>query len=202
MKPSPWPSLAPPITALLLLALLLAPACVEQHAAPPADLADAPADTSPDADATPDAAPDTTGEADSDAPDVPAVPALAMDFAARDDLFAAPFPSEHRRRPDGGVDLTGYPGVASSAFVGGLVELIERDADGFGVSSAIFLRSGVALDPTSLPSLGELSLQGKSNLQAPWLGFSAFFTFAIMLSLLVFIFEGVRDAFDPRKTFR
>ncbi|WP_126974920.1 ABC transporter permease [Frigidibacter oleivorans] len=55
--------------------------------------------------------------------------------------------------------------------------------------------------PSSMPSLGELSLQGKSNLQAPWLGLSAFFTFAIMLSLLVFIFEGVRDAFDPRKTF-
>lgn len=56
--------------------------------------------------------------------------------------------------------------------------------------------------PSSAPSLGELTLQAKNNLQAPWLGFSAFFTFAIMLSLLVFIFEGVRDAFDPRKTFR
>ncbi|MFC2968470.1 ABC transporter permease [Acidimangrovimonas pyrenivorans] len=55
--------------------------------------------------------------------------------------------------------------------------------------------------PSSAPSLGELTLQAKQNLQAPWLGFSAFFTFAIMLSLLVFIFEGVRDAFDPRKTF-
>ncbi len=55
--------------------------------------------------------------------------------------------------------------------------------------------------PSSAPSLGELTLQAKNNLQAPWLGFSAFFTFAIMLSLLVFIFEGVRDAFDPRKTF-
>jgi microcin C transport system permease protein len=55
--------------------------------------------------------------------------------------------------------------------------------------------------PASAPSLGELTLQAKQNLQAPWLGFSAFFTFAIMLSLLVFIFEGVRDAFDPRKTF-
>jgi len=49
--------------------------------------------------------------------------------------------------------------------------------------------------------LGEMTLQAKQNLQAPWLGFTAFFTFAIMLSLLVFIFEGVRDAFDPRKTF-
>ncbi|MCK0149860.1 ABC transporter permease [Marivita sp. S6314] len=55
--------------------------------------------------------------------------------------------------------------------------------------------------PSSAPSLGELTLQAKQNLQAPWLGFTAFFVFALMLSLLVFIFEGVRDAFDPRKTF-
>ncbi|WP_272007994.1 ABC transporter permease [Roseovarius sp. ZX-A-9] len=55
--------------------------------------------------------------------------------------------------------------------------------------------------PSSAPSLGELTLQAKRNLQAPWLAFTAFFAFAIMLSLLVFIFEGVRDAFDPRKTF-
>jgi len=55
--------------------------------------------------------------------------------------------------------------------------------------------------PSSSPSLGELTLQAKQNLQAPWLAFTAFFAFAIMLSLLVFIFEGVRDAFDPRKTF-
>jgi len=55
--------------------------------------------------------------------------------------------------------------------------------------------------PSSAPSLGEMTLQAKQNLQAPWLGFTAFFAFAIMLSLLVFIFEGVRDAFDPRKTF-
>lgn len=56
--------------------------------------------------------------------------------------------------------------------------------------------------PSSSPSLGQLSRQAQQNLQAPWLGFTAFFTFAIMLSLLVFVFEGVRDAFDPRKTFR
>ncbi len=52
------------------------------------------------------------------------------------------------------------------------------------------------------PSLGELALQGKKYLQDPHLAVSAFFTFAIMLSLMVFVFEGVRDAFDPRKTFR
>ncbi len=56
--------------------------------------------------------------------------------------------------------------------------------------------------PSSSPSLGELTRQAKANLQAPWLGFTAFFTFTILLSLLVFIFEGVRDAFDPRKTFK
>lgn len=54
--------------------------------------------------------------------------------------------------------------------------------------------------PPSYPSLGELALQGKENVNAPWLGFSAFVTFAFMLSLLVFIFEGVRDAYDPRKS--
>lgn len=81
--------------------------------------------------------------------------------------------------------LTMLPFIVTGA-IGGLAAL---DYLGYGL-------------PASLPSLGELALQGKSNLQAPWLGFSAFFTFAIMLSLLVFIFEGVRDAFDPRKTFR
>jgi microcin C transport system permease protein len=55
--------------------------------------------------------------------------------------------------------------------------------------------------PASAPSLGELTQQAKQNLQAPWLAFTAFATFSIMLSLLVFISEGVRAAFDPRKTF-
>jgi microcin C transport system permease protein len=67
------------------------------------------------------------------------------------------------------------------------------------LASLDFLGFGL---PSSSPSLGELTLQAKQNLQAPWLGFTAFFTYAIMLSLLVFIFEGVRDAFDPRKTFQ
>jgi microcin C transport system permease protein len=66
------------------------------------------------------------------------------------------------------------------------------------LASLDFLGFGL---PSSAPSLGELTLQAKQNLQAPWLAFTAFFAFAIMLSLLVFIFEGIRDAFDPRKTF-
>jgi microcin C transport system permease protein len=59
---------------------------------------------------------------------------------------------------------------------------------------------GLGLPPGS-PSLGELLSQAKANLQAPWLGFTAFFTVGIMLSLLIFVGEAVRDAFDPRKTF-
>ena len=60
---------------------------------------------------------------------------------------------------------------------------------------------GFGLPPGS-PSLGELLLQGKSNVQAPWLGLTGFAIIALMLSLLIFIGEAVRDAFDPRKTFR
>lgn len=66
--------------------------------------------------------------------------------------------------------------------------LAGLDFLGFGLGSAY-------------PSLGELALQGKTHIQDTWLALSAFVTFAVMLSLMVFIFEGVRDAFDPRKTF-
>jgi microcin C transport system permease protein len=69
---------------------------------------------------------------------------------------------------------------------GGVTTLTSLDFLGFGL-------------PAGSPSLGELLAQGKNNLQAAWLGFTAFFTLAIMLSLLVFIGEAVRDAFDPRK---
>lgn len=58
---------------------------------------------------------------------------------------------------------------------------------------------GLGLPPGSA-SLGELLAQGKNNLQAPWLGFTAFVSLALMLTLLTFIGEAVRDAFDPRKT--
>ena len=59
---------------------------------------------------------------------------------------------------------------------------------------------GIGLPPGSA-SLGELLAQGKANLQAPWLGLTGFFTIAVMLSLLIFIGEAVRDALDPRKLF-
>ncbi len=57
---------------------------------------------------------------------------------------------------------------------------------------------GFGLPPGS-PSLGEMLKQGKNNVQAPWLGFTSFFAIAIMLSLMIFIGEAARDAFDPRK---
>ncbi len=60
---------------------------------------------------------------------------------------------------------------------------------------------GFGLPPGS-PSLGELLAQGKANLNAPWLGLTGFVVIAAMLSMLVFVGEAVRDAFDPRKTFK
>lgn len=78
--------------------------------------------------------------------------------------------------------------MAPFVVTGSIATLTSLDFLGFGL-------------PPGSPSLGEMTLQGQNNLQAPWLGFTAFFAMAIMMSLLVFIFEGVRDAFDPRKTF-
>jgi microcin C transport system permease protein len=59
---------------------------------------------------------------------------------------------------------------------------------------------GLGLPPGS-PSLGELLWQGKQHVEAWWLGLTAFFVIATMLSLLIFVGEAVRDAFDPRKTY-
>jgi microcin C transport system permease protein len=69
---------------------------------------------------------------------------------------------------------------------GSITTLTSLDFLGFGL-------------PPGSPSLGELLAQGKNNLQAPWLGLSAFVVLGTILSLLVFIGEGVRDAFDPRR---
>lgn len=70
-------------------------------------------------------------------------------------------------------------------FTGAIGLLTSLDFLGFGL-------------PPGSASLGELIAQGKNNLQAPWLGLTAFFSLAILLTLLVFIGEGLRDAFDPR----
>ena len=70
---------------------------------------------------------------------------------------------------------------------GSITTLTSLDFLGFGL-------------PSGYPSLGELLAQGKANIQAPWLGLAGFFTLAITLTLLVFVGEGVRDAFDPRRS--
>ena len=80
--------------------------------------------------------------------------------------------------------MTFLPFVMSSS----VMTLTALDFLGFGL-------------PPGSPSLGELLSQAKANVQAPWLGLTGFFTVALMLSLLIFIGEAVRDAFDPRKTF-
>ncbi|HEV2301222.1 MAG TPA: ABC transporter permease [Stellaceae bacterium] len=69
---------------------------------------------------------------------------------------------------------------------GSITTLTSLDFLGFGL-------------PPGSPSLGELLSEGKANLQAPWLGITSFLVLAVMLSLLIFIGEAVRDAFDPRK---
>jgi len=71
-------------------------------------------------------------------------------------------------------------------LTGSITTLTSLDFLGFGL-------------PPGSPSLGELLAQGKANLQAPWLGITAFLVLAVMLSLLIFIGEAARDAFDPRK---
>jgi len=81
--------------------------------------------------------------------------------------------------------LTFLPFITSGA----LVTLTSLDFLGFGL-------------PPGSPSLGELLKQGKENLQAPWLGITGFVIISLMLTLMVFIGEAVRDAFDPRKTQR
>ena len=82
--------------------------------------------------------------------------------------------------------------VATMTFMpfilsGSITTLTALDFLGFGL-------------PPGSPSLGELLAQGKSNLHAPWLGIAGFSVIALQLSLLVFIGEGIRDAFDPRHT--
>ena len=75
----------------------------------------------------------------------------------------------------------------------------------FSLSASVTALSGLDFLGFGLPpgsaSLGEMVNQGRNNLQAPWLGLTSFFTLGLMLGLLVFVGEGIRDALDPRKTF-
>ncbi len=76
----------------------------------------------------------------------------------------------------------------------------------FSLSASVTALSGLDFLGFGLPpgsaSLGEMVNQGRNNLQAPWLGITSFFTLGLMLGLLVFVGEGIRDSLDPRKTFK
>ena len=75
----------------------------------------------------------------------------------------------------------------------------------FSLSASVTALSGLDFLGFGLPpgsaSLGEMVNQGRNNLQAPWLGLTSFFTLGLMLGLLIFVGEAIRDALDPRKTF-
>tara|TARA_B000000460_G_scaffold8378_1_gene6019 strand:+ start:639 stop:1664 length:1026 start_codon:yes stop_codon:yes gene_type:complete len=75
----------------------------------------------------------------------------------------------------------------------------------FSLSASVTALSGLDFLGFGLPpgsaSLGEMVNQGRNNLQAPWLGLTSFFTLGLMLGLLVFVGEAIRDSLDPRKTF-
>ena len=75
----------------------------------------------------------------------------------------------------------------------------------FSLSASVTALSGLDFLGFGLPpgsaSLGEMVNQGRNNLQAPWLGLTSFFTLGLMLGLLVFVGEAIRDALDPRKIF-
>lgn len=85
--------------------------------------------------------------------------------------------------------LTSTIAILPFVVTGAITSLSTLDFLGYGL-------------PGSYPSLGEMALQGKNNLDSPWLGLTAFFSLSIMLSLLMFIGESVRDAFDPRKVLK
>ena len=82
--------------------------------------------------------------------------------------------------------IVGKNSIISFILAASITTLTSLDFLGFGL-------------PPGSPSLGELLNQGKNNLQAPWLGITGFITISMMLTLLVFIGEAIRDAFDPRK---
>ncbi len=130
-----------------------------------AGCADPPGPASPDVDqpdTAPDAAPDAAPEVTKAPEPLPGVQ-VRMDFAAlADDFYAAPFPSEARRRPDGGVTLAAFPNPGEVALVEQLRTLLTRDADGFGLTSGVFFALDGEVDQAGLPDL-----QASLSAQAP-----------------------------------
>ena len=124
--------------------------------------------------------------------DVSGTPALRKAVAAK---FARDAGLDYK--PEEIIISTGAKQVLFNAMVATLTSMPFILSGSLTTLSALdFLGFGL---PPGSPSLGELVLQGKNNLQAPWLGITAFLSLGLLLMLLVFVGEAVRDAFDPRK---
>ena len=79
--------------------------------------------------------------------------AVRVDFAALSDFYAAPFPSEHRRRADGTIDLASFPNPALVGLVDKIAAIVGADADGFGATSGVYFSLDAPLDPATLPDM-------------------------------------------------
>lgn len=78
---------------------------------------------------------------------------VRMELGNGADFYAAPFPSEHRRKADGTLDVAGFPNAGGIGLADKIVDILSRDADGFGTTSGIFFTTTGALDPSSLPDM-------------------------------------------------
>ncbi len=90
--------------------------------------------------------------------ETPPPAAVRVDFAALSDFYAAPFPSEHRRRADGTIDISSFPNPTLVGLVDRIAEITAADADGFGATSGVYFSLSAPLDRGTLPDMrGTLS---------------------------------------------
>lgn len=85
--------------------------------------------------------------------DEPSGTLVRMELGGGSDFYAAPFPSEHRRKADGKIDVSGFPNPEGIVLVNQIIDLLSSDADGFGTTSAVYFSVAGALDPSSLPDV-------------------------------------------------
>ncbi len=85
---------------------------------------------------------------------------ILMGYPSGADFYGIPFPCESRRLPTGRIDLSRFPGRRTNALVNGIANIVERDADGFGVMSGVFFQSSARLGPSRLPTLDQSVVRG------------------------------------------
>ena len=145
-------------TSALLLTALLVACSGDTSDAPTQDDAGASADTAV-ADTSPpeDTDPDTAASADTAPPDVPPRPdgpGVWMDHSRAAGFYLAPFPSESLRREDGGISMAGFPREGAD-IIRAMLDIVESDADGFGVSSAVYFQTTAPIDVEALGGLSD-----------------------------------------------